>query len=65
MQIHEDKDDHGFLNLTGRLSGKTIRIPDVNAPPMPYIVAPASSTTATRWRGLEASARRRTAIQTR
>jgi maleate isomerase len=40
MESHEDTDDHGFLTLTGRLSGKTIRIPDVNAPPIPYIVAP-------------------------
>ena len=40
MKSHEDRDDRGFQTLTGKLSGKKIRIPDVNAPPIPSIVAP-------------------------
>lgn len=40
MKSLEDKDNRGFLTLTGRLSGKTIRIPDVPAPPIPSFVAP-------------------------
>ena len=40
MNAHEDQDAHEFRLITGKLSGKTIRIPDVNAPPIPSIVAP-------------------------
>lgn len=40
MKSHADRDERGFQTLAGRLSGKNIRIPDVNAPPIPSIIAP-------------------------
>lgn len=40
MPSNADPDDQRGLTLTGALSGRRIRIPDVTAAPMPSIVAP-------------------------
>ena len=40
MKSYEDRDEGGFQAFTGMLSGKEIRIPDVNAPPIPSIANP-------------------------
>ena len=40
MKGYEDRVERGFHTLTGMLSGKEIRIPNVNAPPIPSIANP-------------------------